>query len=332
MEYEYIVTVQEKAKQYLKKEMLKIDSSVKIKRFLSDNQILMTSNYDQKELIKLLHTKNEVFIRHLFEIKSKIIGWDIELVLESCFFYFDYELPFSVQVYGDLVKREQKAFEQEIIDKLVQMGAVFEKQSKSQIISVYKKDNEFFIGCNLGYLNLSFYKAGNVYMKKREQFVSRAEFKLLELLDIIELPINTKKALDLGASPGGWTKVLIDKGYYVTAVDPGELDERLKSNKQVTFYKESAQDYVSRKTTEKFDIIVNDMKMDARKSYSIMCLFLNKMSRESLCIMTVKLPKKDWLNVIINIINKIKKENDIVFSRQLYANRSEIMVVFKKRG
>ena len=55
---------------------------------------------------------------------------------------------------------------------------------------------------------------------------SRAYFKLEEALDLAGVgDLHGSHALDLGAAPGGWTEVLLDRGASVVAVDPGALDE-----------------------------------------------------------------------------------------------------------
>ena len=54
--------------------------------------------------------------------------------------------------------------------------------------------------------------------------VSRAFYKLREVASRLQLTLNVKHAIDIGASPGGWTTCMIESGCSkVTAVDPGLL-------------------------------------------------------------------------------------------------------------
>ena len=67
--------------------------------------------------------------------------------------------------------------------------------------------------------------APNRAQARRKQVASRAYFKLEEALDLAGVgDLEGKRALDLGAAPGGWTEVLLDRGAAVVAVDPGALD------------------------------------------------------------------------------------------------------------
>ena len=65
----------------------------------------------------------------------------------------------------------------------------------------------------------------------------------------------------MGAAPGGWTRVLRQHGLKVTAVDPAELDPRLRTDRGVTRVRKTIQEYLP--GAPRFDVIVNDMRMDA---------------------------------------------------------------------
>jgi 23S rRNA (cytidine2498-2'-O)-methyltransferase len=69
---------------------------------------------------------------------------------------------------------------------------------------------------------------------------SRSALKLAEAIDeFIEEKDRAKRlapgmtAVDLGASPGGWTWQLVQRGLMVTAVDNGPMDEKLLETGQV---------------------------------------------------------------------------------------------------
>ncbi|NTS30324.1 TlyA family RNA methyltransferase [Phyllobacterium sp. BT25] len=68
-------------------------------------------------------------------------------------------------------------------------------------------------------------------------YVSRAALKLIAGLDHFDIPIAGRAALDIGASTGGFTQVLIERGAaHVIAVDVGhgQLHERLRGDPRIT--------------------------------------------------------------------------------------------------
>jgi 23S rRNA (cytidine1920-2'-O)/16S rRNA (cytidine1409-2'-O)-methyltransferase len=72
---------------------------------------------------------------------------------------------------------------------------------------------------------------------KAPPFVSRGGVKLANALDTLRLDVEHRKALDLGASTGGFTDCLLQRGVaHVVAVDVayGELDWRLRSDPRIT--------------------------------------------------------------------------------------------------
>jgi 23S rRNA (cytidine1920-2'-O)/16S rRNA (cytidine1409-2'-O)-methyltransferase len=69
------------------------------------------------------------------------------------------------------------------------------------------------------------------------QFASRGGIKLANALDSFGLPVTGRRALDVGASTGGFTDCLLQRGAErVVALDVayGELDWRLRSDPRVT--------------------------------------------------------------------------------------------------
>jgi 23S rRNA (cytidine1920-2'-O)/16S rRNA (cytidine1409-2'-O)-methyltransferase len=68
-------------------------------------------------------------------------------------------------------------------------------------------------------------------------YVSRGGLKLAHALDTLELPVKDRLALDVGASTGGFTDCLLQRGAaHVIAVDVGygELHWRLRTDPRVT--------------------------------------------------------------------------------------------------
>lgn len=69
------------------------------------------------------------------------------------------------------------------------------------------------------------------------EYVSRAALKLLAALELGRLDVRGKNCLDIGASTGGFTQVLLEKGAaHVTAIDVGhgQMAEKIAADPRVT--------------------------------------------------------------------------------------------------
>lgn len=183
-----------------------------------------------------------------------------------------------------------------------------------------------FLGLSPTYLNLSDWAGGVRRFARQEGQISRAEFKLLEALEVFRIDLPPRGvALDLGAAPGGWTRVLRQKEQFVTAVDPAELDPRLAVDNAIRHKRMTAEEYLADEPDE-FDLIVNDMRMDARDSARLMVAYAGQLYRHGLVLMTLKLPGEDRRRLVDHAFKILGQRYEILGARQLFHNRSEITV------
>ncbi|MDQ3247746.1 MAG: 50S rRNA methyltransferase, partial [Chloroflexota bacterium] len=186
-----------------------------------------------------------------------------------------------------------------------------------------------FLGLSRTADNLSDWAGGVRRFARETDQVSRSEFKLLEALEIFAIALPSHgMALDLGAAPGGWTRVLRQRQQYVTAIDPGELDPRLAQDRDVRHKRMTAEAYLNAEP-DSFDIIVNDMRMDARDSARLMVAYRRQLYPTGIVIMTLKLPEQKRRPVIDHAFTILREAYAIVGARQLFHNRSEITVYLK---
>ncbi len=91
-------------------------------------------------------------------------------------------------------------------------------------------------------------------------YVSRAAYKLKNFLPLLPFDIKGMRALDIGASTGGFTEVLLLGGVAsVTAVDVGssQLHEKLRSDPRVSSIEN--QDIRTFESESRFDLITCDV-------------------------------------------------------------------------
>lgn len=193
-------------------------------------------------------------------------------------------------------------------------------------------DSVALLGVSTVAQNLSDWAGGMHRFAREEGRISRAEFKIFEAIDLFHIQLAERGvALDLGASPGGWSRVLRAAGQYVTAVDPGELDPRIAQDPGVRHKRMTAEQYL-RSDPDQFDVIVNDMRMDARDSARLMVQYAPLLYPHGLAIMTLKLPEAARGAVVEQALNILRSAWEVVAARQLFHNRSEITVYLRKKA
>ncbi|HLT95282.1 MAG TPA: TlyA family RNA methyltransferase [Acidimicrobiia bacterium] len=95
------------------------------------------------------------------------------------------------------------------------------------------------------------------------RYVSRGALKLIGALDAIDVAVEGKRALDAGASTGGFTEVLLERGATeVVALDVGraQLHERLRRDPRVTVMERTNLRHTGpEETGGRFPLIVADL-------------------------------------------------------------------------
>lgn len=272
-------------------------------------------------------------------------------------------LPFSVQA-RVLYEAPFKPFDiNQPLAKMVNAatGAVLDVRAPEQIISVAcaqapdgwiadarrmgivpptdhdaRSNSYALVGISTARQNLSDWAGGMRRFAREEGRISRSEFKLLEAVELFSIVLPERgTALDLGAAPGGWTRILRQLGQYVTAVDPASLDPRLDGEKAVRHRRMTAQEFL-REEPDRFDIVVNDMRMDAADSARLMVSFASRLYRHGVALMTLKLPEGEGASATLARVNvaldTLRTAYTIVGARQLFHNRSEITVALRPRS
>jgi 23S rRNA (cytidine2498-2'-O)-methyltransferase len=161
--------------------------------------------------------------------------------------------------------------------------------------------------------------------------VSRSALKLMEAQEVFGVDLQRGAyALDLGAAPGGWTQVLAGHGLRVVAVDPAALDPRVASLPGVQVVRTTAQDYL-RRTEQRFDLIVDDMRQDARDSARIMAGAAARLSPGGSGLLTLKLPERSPTDHLRAALDILRRPFPRLHARCLYFNRSEVTVYLPTR-
>jgi 23S rRNA (cytidine1920-2'-O)/16S rRNA (cytidine1409-2'-O)-methyltransferase len=101
-----------------------------------------------------------------------------------------------------------------------------------------------------------------ISVKEIIPFVSRGGLKLAEALDALRISVTGKVAADLGASTGGFTDCLLQRGakkVYAVDVDTKQLDWRLREDPRVTLIEKNARYLEKNDFRESLEFITADL-------------------------------------------------------------------------
>jgi 23S rRNA (cytidine2498-2'-O)-methyltransferase len=203
----------------------------------------------------------------------------------------------------------------------------------------------FFVGGRAAYVGLadvgnsSPWPMGIARLRMPSSSPSRSTLKLAEaLMEFLDEKERSKRlapgatAIDLGASPGGWTWQLVQRGLMVIAVDNGPMDAALLETGQV---KHRRDDGFHFRPSEPVDWMVCDMVESPSKIARLASKWIAQgWCRES--IFNLKLPmKKRWEEVerCRGIIDEALGGGGYYLRmKQLYHDREEVTAYLARRA
>jgi len=122
------------------------------------------------------------------------------------------------------------------------------------------------------------------------EWVSRGAYKLIKALDENNIKVDNKTCMDIGASTGGFTEVLVKRNAKkVFAVDVGtnQLHEKLKKMKEIVNIEKTNARYLTKDLiTEFIELLVCDVSFISLKKVILPCL--NFLKKNSVIIVLIK--------------------------------------------
>ena len=97
-----------------------------------------------------------------------------------------------------------------------------------------------------------------VKQAKKQGYLSRAAYKLIEIEKKFNILTNSKKILEFGAAPGGWSQVALEVNpkIEITAIDI--LDLKI-NHPQINFYKDDFLNFNYNQKENYYDLILSDI-------------------------------------------------------------------------
>lgn len=218
-----------------------------------------------------------------------------------------------------------------VVDAVLQeLGSEPALKQPELIISIYAAANQLLIGWGTPQELLSDWPGGAVRFQREEGQVSRAKFKLLEAERAFGLDFaQSRSAVDIGAAPGGWTSLLLERGLAVTAIDPAELHPSLLAYPRLTYLKKNASEV--KLAQESFDLLVCDMSWSPMQMCKLVLELQAALASGGIAVITVKLMHRKPLQTIREVINRLQEAFTIRKAKQLFHNRDEITLLLEKK-
>jgi tRNA(Ser,Leu) C12 N-acetylase TAN1/23S rRNA U2552 (ribose-2'-O)-methylase RlmE/FtsJ len=209
------------------------------------------------------------------------------------------------------------------------VGAKVDLKRPKKVVTVQIFQDQAFIGVS-GWDGI-LRKEIKVFRKYRrgERPITRAEHKIREAIEAFNLEIKPGfRVLDLGAAPGGWTRVLAGLAGSVVAVDPADLDPSVAGLPNVVHLRCKAEDLPAE--IGRFDLIVNDMNLDPAESARIMVKIAKHLKGNAAAVMTVKFVTRNRRKHVSQAIEILKEEYVGFKVKRLPHNRYETTLFMRK--
>lgn len=137
-----------------------------------------------------------------------------------------------------------------------------------------------------------------LFVEDKKNPPNRAYLKLWEALTLLgKYPKTGETALDLGASPGGWTYVMQSLGATVTAVDKALLDPNIAKLPGVHFMQQSAFALEPATLDQSYDFVLSDIACYPDRAYALIMKWIASGKAKQM-IFTIKLQGTIDLNII----------------------------------
>lgn len=319
-------------------ELQECDRSLKPIKILEKGIAILESELSRDALISAIRGKGVVFIRHMHPV-DYVAEIDRESFRNAVSEVLSYKYciapgdKIAVQIRrgsGDYAY-DTAAIKNEVDDILErEFHSLPEVKEPEKVISMLLDNDKCYLGLSTPQDNLSAWSGGMVHYKKNESDISRAMFKLMEAIEVFDIDMsNYEKALDLGAAPGGWTSVLLEHGLEVTAVDTGEMDERLNKYPGFKYIKSN----VSKLELEEkhFDLMTSDISWNPKNTARMINKAAEFLRDGGTAVVTLKLMGEKVRKSIKEVLEIYREVFVILRVKQLFHNRDEVTLYLRKR-
>jgi len=174
--------------------------------------------------------------------------------------------------------------------------------------------------------------------EKGKRPINRSELKILEILESFPEMASCKCAMDLGAAPGGWTKVLSRHAERVYSVDPASLDEKVLRLDNVIHIPKKLEELDNDDVPERVDLIACDANVSARELIPLMGPVVTRfMAEGGFLVLTLKAVAFPFRRELEESADDIAKEMEglgvkvLAVKKLPHNTRSEMTFIGRRR-
>ena len=321
-----------------RREILKLLPSSKVRKLFFKGNLYMECSLPEEEAVEALREADTTYLGRVFpvdaEVKISAARASIEALYEAV----------SIGDLGEgdtfrvsCTRRGSHEFRSRNVEVTVGMrleeetDAVVDLKSPSKTVVVQIFQDLAYVGVTPSVnLLVKEIKRFRKYAKGERPF-TRAEFKIREALKAFDLEVtNDFRVLDVGAAPGGWTKVLAGMARGVVAVDPADLHPSVEEMSNVTHLRCRAEDLPE--DIGMFDLITNDMNISPTESAEIMNALAELLRGGGAAIMTVKFVTRERRRHTREAIGILEEAYTDFKVKRLPHNRNETTVYMRKKS
>ncbi|MFC4101113.1 SAM-dependent methyltransferase [Paenibacillus xanthanilyticus] len=324
---------------YAMEELRRMFAEMRISQLTHGEVFKIELPLEREELLQRIREQEPIFLRHIQPVERVLpLQGSADDLQELAEIARGARLRLEGRAVAVHVRRAEKSpFPYSTSDTKAVLDAVLEElgadpvvQSPDVILSLFAGDEQLYVGIATPEEMLSDWPGGAVRFQREEGQISRAKFKLLEAERAFGLRLEQfREGLDIGAAPGGWTHLLLERGLKVTAVDPAELHPSLFQYPRLTNYRKNASEVKFEPGT--FDLLVCDMSWSPMQMVRLVLDLSDALAEGATAIVTIKLMHKKPLQTIKDVISRFGTGFKLRKAKQLFHNREEITLYLVKK-
>lgn len=332
----YICTANHGFAPYAQEELRRLFGAVKSTLLIPGEIFVASLEVEPEEVPQKLLAEPPVFLRHIQPVQFQDQG-SLE-ALERLVAYLSRRTELERERVALHVRKGAVSFWESspgelrewLQEQLEGLEAEFTVQDPAWIISVYADKDALYAGISRPEHNLSSWNGGMIRFRKEDGQISRAKFKLMEAEKEFGIPFGSfRKAVDIGASPGGWTSFLLERGVHVTAIDPALMHESLRKHPNLRILRKNAGEV--KFSDNEFDLLVCDMSWSPKLMAKLVTGLLHGLTPGGTAVVTVKLMHKKPMALIKEVIAMFESQRmQVQRAKQLFHNRDEITLYMIK--